>query len=406
MTQGIQDPEESSRPRRPLWRILAAIVGLALAAAGVTLIESGSLGGRNFIIMGLAIAILPLLVALFRRSPEAAAGPAVDSGAWAAIEGVAARGGFELGPGTISGTLKGHRVEASAPEPGGPVSVRCEAHRHLDLGLVVARGRPVGDARQDVAVGDPAFDEAYFVRADEPERGRAILTERLRSLLLEVDAWLDDSGVTLTLAQCDAASLYGAMRHAARMISELDRGSSGVTCAQLLAGARTSWLDFAQTHSLASADTPLAMWGQIEGLEVSAIGVRDAFKNFHYELTANFAQPLDRGLELKPASSVTRFDRSGEPVGHPAFDKIFVLKSWDPVDGARLVSGETRNAMLELRDWGLQLRVRDTGLWAWVGFDPANADVVPKGLARMTLVAKRIADNAERFPSSQREPQE
>ncbi|RLB63419.1 MAG: hypothetical protein DRI90_06890 [Deltaproteobacteria bacterium] len=404
MTQGMQDPLESHKPGRSWWRILAVVLGLALAAAGVVLIEAGHSSGRNLIFLGLPITIVALLVGVLRRSQGPASEAVVTASVWVAMEQVAEREGFDLAPGRVAGTLKGHQVEATAEEPAGPVMIRCHADRQLDLGLVVARERPPGDARQDVAVGDDHFDEAYCVKVDEPERGRAILTERLRSLLLQMDARLDDSGVTLSLTDCNAASLYAAMRYAARVTSELDRASGGVACAKLLASARDSWLAFAQEHSLASADTPLAMWGEIAGLDVSAVAIRDAFKNFHYELTASFAEDLGRGLELRPASSTTRFDQSGEPVGHPAFDKIFVLKSRDALDATRLVGGETRNAMLELRDWGLQLRVRDTGLWAWVGFDPTNAEVVPKGLARMALVTKRIADNAERFPSSQREP--
>ena len=405
MTQGMQQPVESSRAGRSPWRIVAVLVGLALAATGVALTEAGVSPGRHLIILGLAIAVVALLVGVLRRDPGPASGPVVAVvGAWAAIEGAAERSGFEFAPGRVAGKLKGHRVEGTAEDPTGPITVRCFADRQLDLGLVVARGRPPGDARKEVIVGDELFDEAYCVRVDEPERGRAILTQRLRSLLLQMDTRLDDTGVTLTLSDCDVASLFSAMRYAARTASELDRASGGVPCAKLLAKARISWLAFAQKHSLATADTPLAMWGQIDGLEVSAIGTRDAFQNFHYELSANFAEPLDRGLELKPASSTTQFDRSGEPVGHPAFDKIFVLKSRDPLDAARLVGTETRNAMLELRDLGLQLRVRDTGLWAWVGFDRTNLEVVPKGLARLALLAKRIMNNAERFPSSQREP--
>ncbi|MBW2459217.1 MAG: hypothetical protein JRI68_32265 [Deltaproteobacteria bacterium] len=384
---------------------MVGLVGLALAGVGVGLTETGVSIGRTLILVGLPIAVLALLVAVFRRArPPEDAVSVPPTGAWAAIEGVAERCNFEWAPGRVTGTLKSHKVEATAPEPGSPVTVRCFADRELDLGLVVARERPAGDARTAVPVGDDVFDAAYSMRVDEPARGKGILTQRLRSLLLEMEARVDDSGVSLVLPECGAASLYTAMRYAARTTSELDRASSGVPCAKLLAEARTAWLDFAREHALASADTPLAMWGQIEGLEVSAVGVRDAFQNFHYEITASFAVPLDRGLELKPASSATRFDRSGEPVGHPAFDKIFVLKSRDALDATRLVGGETRNALLELRDWGLQMRIRDVGLWAWVGFDETNVGVVPKGLARMALITKRIADNAERFPNSQREP--
>jgi hypothetical protein len=144
------------------------------------------------------------------------------------------------------------------------------------------------------------------------------------------------------------------------------------------------------------------MWGEIDGLAVSATSVRDAYLQYHFELTANFAGPLGRALKLRPASSATPFDRSGDPVGHPAFDKFFVLKAADPVDAPRLVGPETREALLELRDSGIQVRINDDGLRAWAGLNRQVSDAVPQGLVRMAQIAGRITSNAGRYPPLER----
>jgi hypothetical protein len=271
------------------------------------------------------------------------------------------------------------------------------------MGLTVQRGgKAAGDARKEHTTGDPAFDAEYCVRVDEPGRAGNLLGERLRQQLLSAHASLDDAGVELALDSGDPDVVADAVRLACKVAGELDRASPKVPCAAPLREARDVWLAYAESQKLATAETPLAMWGDIDGLEVQALAVRDAFHQFHFELTANFPQSLARGLELKPGSSATQFDRSGDPIGHPAFDKVFILKAADPVDAARLAGPETREAMLELRDSGLQLRGNDRGLWAWVGFNRSNAALVPEGLSRMVKIAQRIRTNAERFPPTAR----
>src|SRR5690606_39953622 len=119
-----------------------------------------------------------------------------------------------------------------------------------------------------------------------------------------------------------------------------------------------------------------------------------------FELAVDFPEPLGRGLTMRPASSSTQFDRSGPPVGHPRFDRFYVLKADVPEDAGRLVGGETREAILELRDHGIQLRVTDKGLWAWVGFRRDDVEAVPKGIVKMVPIARRILDSAGRYPKA------
>jgi hypothetical protein len=377
--------------------VLLVVLGVAVTGIGVALNESGVEAGRALVVAGLAIVAVSLIYAVVRR-PRAARRRAAPPNLAGAVARLASTLGLALDDGKASGSLRDRRIEAEVDGDGVRLALRAHVKRALDMGLTVMRGRPPGDARREVTSGDPAFDAIYAVRADEPARATACLGERLRAQLLEVDARLDDAGVQLLVPVGPADALVESMKLACKIASEVERASTRVPCAEAFASARATWLEFARDHNLASADTPLSMWGTIDGMAVAAVAVRDAFQHHHFELTAEFPESLGRGLALKPASSVTQFDRTGEPLGHPAFDKVFALKAKDPVDGARLVGPETREAILALRDSGLQIRAHDAGLWAWVGFHRDNPELVPTGLQRMANIAARIAANARRYP--------
>jgi hypothetical protein len=400
-----EDGEQQQQPRFPVGRAAIVIVGMLLGIVGVVLTETGYAVGRTLILAGLPIGLVGVLTLLLRREapvvvPQPPTGPGglTAEELTAIMQAAGVRLNLELVEGKLVGVHKGKRVEATAQIPVGPISVRAYVDRHLDLGLTVMRGKPQGDARREVPLGDAEFDAAYCVLVDEPERAKSILTDRLKALLLKAEAEVDDAGVLLFMPGCDDASLHHALRLAVKMAHELERASAYARCAEPLQEARDAWHGFANAHHLATADTPLSIWGSIDGVEVSAVSVRDSFQHFHFELEANFAEPINRGLKLRPASSATQFDRSGEPVGHPAFDKVFLLKARDPSDAARLMGPETRSAMLEMRDGGLQMRASDDGLWAWVGLNRSDSTHVTVGLKRMVQVATRIAHNAARFP--------
>jgi hypothetical protein len=415
MTPGAEQRAAASdtagTPRTPGWPllpVLALIVGIAISALGVALNENGMSAGRAFIIGGLPIAAAGLLFALLRRDRGERAVAAPVRSASATLAEAATHLGLVFeeppedapnNPRRAVGRMYKRRVELSTDAADTTIAVRACVVRKLDMGLSVTRGRLPGDARKEIVSGDAAFDAAYAVRVDEPARGTHLLTERLRTQLMSASAQLDDEGVLLFLQRPDLEELIAGIRQASKVAAELDRTSGHVPCAESMREAQVAWLAFAQQRNLASANTPLAMWGEIQGISVSAVAMRDAFQHYHFELSADFPAPLGRGLALKPASSSTQFARSGEPVGHPAFDKIFIIKANDPVDAARLMGPETRDAILQLREWGLQMRAHDGGLWAWVGLNKNDLELVPRGLYKMALIAASVLRNHERFPA-------
>jgi hypothetical protein len=401
MTQEIEPRAATTPPKRSLWPIVAMMLGAAVVITGVALNESGVALGRTLIVVGLPLGLAGLVLVLLATPVAVAAAVSPQPDVAATVAAVARHWGMSLEGNKTHGTVKRREVEIAHEGNDGPVVVRAQLIRALDMGLSVLRGgRPPGDARREFFTGDTAFDATYCVRVDEPERARKLLTERLRQQLMTAHASLDDEGVRLVVPPGEPRELTESVRLACRAASEVDRASSQVPCAEGLGDLRDAWLAFASEHQLASADTPLSIWGELDGLTVQAVAMRDAFQHYHFELRADFPVPLGRGLEMRPASTATQFDRSGEPIGHPAFDKIFVIKAQNRLDPPRLVGPETREAILALRDAGVQLRIRDHGLWAWVGLKRDEPRAVPEGLARLALIGSRIDTNARRFPAT------
>jgi hypothetical protein len=380
-----------------VFRGLVLMLGITIAAIGIALNEGGVDFGRTLFIAGVSLTLLGVVALVWPRAQVGPDPSEVLNQGQDALASIAQYWNMRFVEGCASGMVKGREVEVRLHADG--LAVNARAVRSLDMGLTVQRGgKTLGDARKEYSTGDAVFDAEYCVRVDEPERAENLLSDRLRKQLLTAHASLDDSGVELIIPPCDADELAEQVRLACKVAGELDRASPKVRCAEPLNDTRAAWLEFAEQQKLASTDTPLAVWGQIDNFEVQVVAVRDAFHQFHFELTANFPEPLDRGMALKPASASTRFDRSGEPIGHPAFDKLFSLTATDPTDAARLAGPETRDAMLKLRDSGVQLRGTDRGLWAWMGFNRSNFGLVPIGLSSMVKIAERIRVNAARFP--------
>jgi len=385
------------QPGSKPWRTVAIILGVLLVAAGVGLNESGVEVGRLLFIAGIVVIALVVIAAVLPRNQPQPVTPPSDGGEHT-LKAIADRWGMDLQGTHASGIVKGRSVVVTASKDAFRLQAR--AARALDMGLTVMRGgKPPGDARKEYTTGDSDFDTHYCVRVDERSRAEKLLTKQLRKHLLTAHASLDDRGAELWVPLCGADELMAAVRLGCKVAGELDRASPKVRSAEGLEQTRETWLDYAQKHKLATSDTPLSMWGTVGGLTVQAIAVRDGFKQFHFEVKADFPEALGRGLMLKPASSATQFDRSSAPIGHPAFDKVFVLAATAELDAARLMGPETRNKLLELRDSGVQVRTSDEGMWAWIGFNRSNCHHVPESLDRMVEVATRIVANHKRFCS-------
>ena len=395
MARHLQTTES---PRRGVLRPALVVVGLAVAAVGVALNESNVEAGRMLLVAGLAAVVVGVIALFWPRAPAPASAPVsalpvVD--AWPEIAALAQRIGLTPEGRAATGSNSGRRVWLSVPPGSQETLARAFLTRQLDMGLSVTVGQIGGDARKRVLSGDPNFDATYTVRADEHKRAAAMVTERLCQHLRQGRVSVNDERVEVTAA-ADRESAAQALRLAVKVANELERMSGHVPCARPLRGSVDVWLSFASTHHLATASTPLAMWGEVHGMHALAIAVRDAFENFHFEISARFPKPLDRGFSVRPASALTPLDRSGEPLGIPAFDKLFSLHTKDPADTARLLATGVRTQLIKLRDRGLQVRADDERMWAWAGLNLAEPLLVPETLIALAELAAEIYANSEK----------
>jgi len=375
---------------------ITIIAGVALVGLGVALNESGVDAGRVVLVLGFPVALIGLVLAWRSSSdpapaPVAAAGPTVAE--LAAQLGLGADGddGFV-------GTFRDRSVQLFPDSIGYLFGGKLV--RPLDAGLTVSRGKPPGDARRESKTRDQEFDTYYAVRVDEPQRANALLSERLRRLLLEGDFQVDDEMVWRRIPVGPLEDVQRAAVRTLKVAAEIERVAGPVPCAEPLRHARDAFAAYASERHLALAETPLAMWGDAGGVALTVRAVRDAFQQYHYEVEAKFPAPLGRGLVMNPASSSMQHDRSAEPVGHPKFDKYYVLRADVVDDAARLVGGETRKIILALRDRGVQVRVRDEGVWAWVGFHREQSAGLLDAVGELVTIAQRVSFNARRLPAT------
>jgi len=373
---------------------LTIIAGVALVGLGVALNEAGIDAGRVILVLGFPVATIGLFLAW--RSSDPPYVPAGRSGP--SVEDVAARLGVARADEGFRGTFRGRSVQLYGEESGYLFGGKLV--RPLDAGLTVTRGKPPGDARRESKTRDAEFDAIYAVRVDEPDRANALLSERLRRLLLEGDYRVDDDTVWRRIPAGPPEEVEQSAVRALKVAAEVERVAGPVPCAEPLRHAREAFATYAAERQLALAETPLSIWGRQGDVALDVRAVRDAFQQYHYEVDIKFDKPLGRGLVMNPASSSMQHDRSAEPVGHPKFDKYYVLKADMTDDASRLVGGETRKIILALRDRGVQVRVRDDGVWAWVGFHREQTERVLDAVGDLVTIAQRIAANANRLPAT------
>lgn len=272
--------------------------------------------------------------------------------------------------------------------------MRVALPKPVDLGLSV-RMAADSDPRKPFATGDAAFDARYVCTADEPERGRAMLTDAVRALMADgPETELGDGGVTVAVGVADAHRLGEALGYALDLTRALDEARPAVRGAIGLAEARTAWSAAAADMGLSFETTPLSVGGKLYGVPGDARAVRDSFSQYHFALRAAFVRPLYVGLMIKPHSFTHEHGREADPLGDPAFDRVFVATAKStPV--LPLFDADVRQRLLGLRDAGLQIRGDDRALTAWLGFKKEELEVSVRLLAPLCDIAAAIVKRVE-----------
>lgn len=262
----------------------------------------------------------------------------------------------------VSGELDGHRVRLERVcGRGAHIVVSATLAAHLDLGLGLGRAGFVSRVAewlgtQDIQVGERAFDDAFTLRGDEPERVRALLCAELRAKLASLIApsfELNDAGFTAHHDVHDESvtTLEHALRQAASVVRSVEAARSVVPPAAVLQSHAEHWATFAREHACQLSTTPLSMRGVVGKTAIEARAWRKTAENFLLEARARLETPLAVHLEVEPQRDVVTaaLGKRSLATGDPSFDAAFDVTV---ASRPEVLDAEVRRRMLELRALG------------------------------------------------------
>ncbi|MBI2896985.1 MAG: hypothetical protein HYY06_25735 [Deltaproteobacteria bacterium] len=333
--------------------------------------------------------------------------------AWARL---AQRLGLTYGNGTVYGQLEGQAVRLVTEVRGSGKSrhtvtvVSSHVFPAFDLGLAVSRhgflaaiGQLMGAT--DIEVGDPEFDRAFVVRADEPERARIVLDRELRQVLGQVAGTgfpfrISDGGFSIERrgASEDERWLEWSLVTAGRVARHMTEARDGIPVAAPLRQHREAWAAYAEAAGLRGMNCPMCMWGRMEGAAISAYAVRVGSFQYALEVLVRFDSPLGVGLFVRPSSTMdaigSLFGGQDETLADPAFDKAFLVKIAQRDRVSRILDAEARRRILEVQGQVGAVQIRDDGVTVRAAQLDPDPTLVPRLVARARLLAARIAENA------------
>ncbi len=279
----------------------------------------------------------------------------------------------------------------------------------LDLGLSVQRHGFFNDLFQgghDIQVGDPAFDGRFIIQGDEDHRVRALLATELRQLLLGrlggADFSLSDRGMSVERhgATNDGRWLGWAIEMCSQTTHLLSRARFHVPVASALAWHSQAWAAFARANGLRGVDTPLCMWGELEGTGVHAYAARVGTRAYQLEVRVSFSPSLGVGLAVQPTRTFDRvaifFGSQDHKLGDPAFDETFVVKAASAHAVGQVLDARLRAQLLELHRTVGATSLYDDALVVRLPTLPRHPAVVPQTVHRMAALAEAVG--ARRHP--------
>ncbi|HSN98447.1 MAG TPA: hypothetical protein VLS89_09115 [Candidatus Nanopelagicales bacterium] len=331
--------------------------------------------------------------------------------AWGAV---ASELGLTAADGAVHGLLEGQQVHLRLERRGvsGGETVHTVASGilslPLDLGLDVGPEAPWddllagGQGGDPVRTGDPAFDMGFQIRADEPNRARALLTPALRDTLRRCGdlVRLTDLGVSLSHrgACLDPAWIRWALRNAANVATLVDNARRRVPLATPLAGHRPGWRQLAAELGLNSTRAPLGVWGAFEGSPICAYAARTGPLAYGLEVAVRFERPLGVDLRIKPAGAIdalcAMLGGDDRRVGDPAFDRVFSVRCARSDRLPGVLDAEARERLLELSRRAGAVRVLDEGVSVRAPVLPAEPQAVLELVAQIRDAVARLERNA------------
>ena len=325
---------------------------------------------------------------------------------WAAT---AHRLGLHYDGRSIEGTMHGQWVRAGTFTRGSGQNrrtytrVAAKLQLPLDLGLSLRRHGIMNDmfhGSGDHIIGDPLFDQTFIVSADEAHRVGSLFGPKLRHLLLQQVAnsnsfRLEDTGARIESSGMMAAErLAWALETVSRITKGVDLARGSVPVATPLAHHQHAWRTFASANSLRGHDTPLCMWGRLEGGSVRVYAVRTNRLFYEMEIEVTLETPLGIGLWVRAIGLMDKltmlFGSQDIKLGDAFFDDAFRVQASEP-ELAKAVLDETVRGelMLVQQDLG-PIVVNDQAITVRLKVVPHHPAVVPQAVRRLTGVADAL----------------
>jgi hypothetical protein len=219
---------------------------------------------------------------------------------------------------------------------------------HLDLGLGIGRQGVLWTLSEwlgskEIEIGDEAFDDAFVIRGDDPDRVAALLGPEVKMALLAVQASsieLTDAAMTVKddRREESLASLEAAMRQVVSVAKAVGRSRLTVPPAVPLRPHRDAVAAFAAEHGFPMEVSPLVTEGRLGKMYLSIRGLRRAEDDFVIDLLAALDEPRPNVFFCQPrVGTLSRLGRSGfVDTGDEAFDRAFDV-STRAIEEAKIV---------------------------------------------------------------------
>jgi hypothetical protein len=144
--------------------------------------------------------------------------------------------------------------------------------------------------------------------------------------------------------------------------------------------------------------TPLCMWGNLDGIDVTAYAARTGAHAYGLRVWVRFPRPLGAGLHVRPKASfdglAKLFGAQDHLLGDPPFDDAFVVKAPSAAIAASILDAPLRAALLGLYGSLGPITLSDEGLGVELPYVPAEPSLVPRLVHHLTGVAETIVSRA------------
>lgn len=313
----------------------------------------------------------------------------------------------------LYGMVEGHTIEMVTPFYGLLTTGQmCHA---ADLGLEVTSSRGGGG----IETGNKDFDAMFRLRADEPDLARRVFSADFAATLMQhglarPSLRINDWGAQVTRTDFtgkpirnypsmhprDAIEDYRMMAWLLRALTARLQQNPGPTP---LTAHVEAWRSFAEAHRMGFSPSPLAMWGEVHNMRISAQPIRTGVAQYELAARLQHAAPLGLGLQLQRGKRSLLGSLFGSAVQtqDEQFDALYEAKADDTEQAAKLLDTPTRRLLIELAE--AYPRVTVTDVFMVVDCGPLDdPDVSLRAIKAMQQVSSALTARAAPIASPYR----